>query len=135
LAVALGVGRLVPPAGLELPRRLPPHLSSRGTGSGPFGKAPCPLGGLGFQHRLGLPQPRQPASLGGQRGGQLIPACLAVLDVLALVGLGSLAEDLGDLGVQPVQGAVGLVGAVASQLGTVHGDHADLHHTGRGAQP
>jgi hypothetical protein len=41
-------------------------------------------GRLGLQLRLGLPQPCQPAGLGGQRGGQLVAAGVAVLEVVAL---------------------------------------------------
>jgi hypothetical protein len=56
------------------------------------------LGRLGLQEDLGLPQPRQPAGLGGQRFGEFIPTGVAVLPVVALVGLGGLPQDLGDLG-------------------------------------
>jgi hypothetical protein len=130
----LGVGRLVTPAGLEGGRRFTLGGGRGGAGGGRFGEAPDTFGRLRLQQGLGLPQPRQPSGLGGERLGQLVVTRLAVFEIVALVGRGGLAQDLGDLGVEPVQGAVGLVGGVAGQLCAVQGDHADLDHPGRGAQ-
>jgi PadR family transcriptional regulator PadR len=130
----LRVWYLVPRSGFQLPWRLAFRRSCRGAGRGPLGEALLPFGRLGFQQRLGLAQPRQPPSLGGERLGQLVPTRPAVLEILALVVLSCMAQDLGDLDVEPVDGAVGLVGGIAGQLGAVQGDHADLDHAGGGAQ-
>jgi hypothetical protein len=93
------------------------------------------LGRLGLQLRLGLPQPCQPAGLAGQRGGQLVPAGVAVLAVLLLVSLGGLAQDPGDLFLALGLGAVGPLGGVAGQLGAVQRDGADPDHPGSRALP
>jgi hypothetical protein len=93
------------------------------------------LGRLGLQEGLGLAQPRQPVGLGGQRLRQLIPAGVAVLQVLALVGLGGLAQDLGDLALELVEGVAGGAGGVGGHLGPVQRDHTQSDQPGGGAQP
>jgi hypothetical protein len=134
LAVALGLGGLVPRPGFQLPRRFAFRRSRRGAGGDPLGEALLAFGGLGLQPCLGLPQPGQPTRLAGQRFGQLVPTLITKQSVLALVGVGGLAQDLGDLGVEPVKGAVGLVRTVAGQLGAIQGDRADLDHASGRAQ-
>jgi hypothetical protein len=131
----LGVGCLVAAPGLDVR----PRLLAAGPGSGrqrgdPLRIPALALGRVGFQLRLGLAQPCEPAGLGGERGGQFVPAGVAVLAVLALVERGGLAQDLGDLGFELLLGAVGLLGGVGGQLGPVQRDGADPDHAGGGAQ-
>jgi len=96
---------------------------------------PLAFGRLGLQQGLGVAQPRQPAGLGGQRLGELVPTGLAVLQVLALVGLGGLPQDLGSLALDLVSGVAGGVGGVGSHLGAIQGDHPEADQPSGGAQP
>jgi hypothetical protein len=120
----LRLGRLVsasrPDAG--------PGLLALGPGRGgqlgdPLLIPPLALGRVGFQQRLGLLQPGQPAGLAGQLGRELVAARRAVLVVLGPVGLGGLPQDLGNLRLELGQGAVGPIGSVGRDLGAVQRDH------------
>ena len=57
--------------------------------------ATLPLGRGSVQLRLGVAPPFQPAGLARQCLGQLVPAGVAVLEVVSLVDRGGLAQDLG----------------------------------------
>jgi hypothetical protein len=102
--------------------------------SDPLRIPPLALGRVGFQQRLGLLQPGQPAGLAGQLGRELVISGRAVLVVVGLVGLGGLPQDLGDLHFERGQGAVGPVGGVGDHLGAVQRDHAQADQPGRRAQ-
>jgi hypothetical protein len=135
LAVALGLGASSRRRGLMCARGCLALGSGRGGQLGdPLLVAALPLGRLSFQQCLGLAQPRQPAGLGGQRGGELVPTSVAVLQVVTLVGLGGLPQDLGYLRLDLVVGVAGGVGGVGSHLGAVQCDQAQADQAGGGAQ-
>jgi hypothetical protein len=131
-----GVGCLVTAPRLDVrPGLLAPGAGRGGQPGDPLLVAPLALGRLGLQKGLGLAQPRQPAGLGGERLGELVPTGLAGLEVLALVGLGGLPQDLGDLRLDLVEGVAGGVGGIGGHLGPVQRDQAEADQPSGGAQP
>jgi hypothetical protein len=130
------VGRLVAGPRLDVrPRLLALRPGRCGQLRDPRLVAALAFGRVGFQPRLGLPQPGQPAGRAGELGGELVPARGAVLAVLSLVGLGRLAQDLGDLVLELGQGAVGPIGGVGSHFGPIQRDDTQVDQPSCGAQP